>query len=236
MPPPRNNRRGSSNRPSGNADQATIAPSNVLRRGHQPRGRSTVLSPRAGGPRPRPFDESEEEEDYSMQTIIHKLYPPGLVATVYPQYFHSAALGNLNHCFTFMKGFDDAFMGFLGVKALRPEDLGWTKMQTKEEWIRVVNDYFKPQLPDPPHCTPPPSVPALCFPLIQGATRYHWAVYNGTYWLEQDVYGGPINVWESLGGMVHNIYYRGDCGGKYYVEGSHFFFAKKQWDEEEDDV
>lgn len=151
------------------------------------------------------------------------VHPSGLVATVYPKYFNSAALGNLNHCFTFMTGFDDDFMEFLGVKALRPEDLGWTKMQTKEEWISVVNDYFKPQLPEPQ----PPSVPALCFPLIQGATHYHWAVYNGLYWLEQAGNGGPINVWVSPDGMVDDIYQRGDVSGKYHVEGSHFFFAKR---------
>jgi hypothetical protein len=175
-------------------------------------------------------------------------HPSGLVATVYPKYFNSAALGNLTQCFTFMTGFDDDFMEFLGVKALRPEDLGWTKMQTKEEWISVVNDYFKPQLPEPQpppgsmagrrydlnqsHSSPdrhwsPPSVPALCFPLIQGATHYHWAVYNGTYWLEQAGDGGPINVWVSFDGMVDDIYQRGDVSGKYHVEGSHFLFAKR---------
>ncbi|GLI63155.1 hypothetical protein VaNZ11_005911, partial [Volvox africanus] len=101
--------------------------------------------------------------------------------------------------------------------------------QTKEEWITAVYNYFKPELPEPQpgstadryglHWTPP-SVPALCFPLIQGATDYHWAVFNGTYWLEQAGHRGPINVWASLDGMVEDIYKRGDASGKFYVESS----------------
>jgi hypothetical protein len=193
-------------------------------------------------------------------------HPPGLVAKVYPKYFNSAAFGSLTNCFTFMVGFDDMFMEFLGVKVLRPEDLEWTKLQTKEEWISAVTAYFKPELPelqpgstanrfgtcfpdlDQTHsypeqampyisssilCEPtglywtPPSVPALCFPLIQGARDYHWAVYNGTYWLEQAGRAGPINVWASLDGLVEDVYKRGDHDGKYYVEGSHFFFSKR---------
>lgn len=193
-------------------------------------------------------------------------HPRGLVATVYPKYFNSAAFGSLTNCFTFMTGFDNAFMEFLGVTALRPEDLGWTNLETKEEWISAVNDYFKPLLPEPQHgstadrfgtyepdtcaldtcshslpdlpyisssvlCEPtgihwtPPSVPALCFPLVKGATDYHWAVYNGTYWLEQAGRGGAINVWASLDGLVEAVYKRGD--GKYYEDGSHFFFSKR---------
>jgi hypothetical protein len=83
------------------------------------------------------------------KTIVPQIstmsHPPGLVATVYPMSFNSAALGNLINCFTFLTGFDDTFMEFLGVKSLRPEDMGWTKLQTKEDWISAVSDYFKPQ-------------------------------------------------------------------------------------------
>ena len=176
------------------------------------------------------------------------LHPPGLVATVYPKYFNSAVFGGLINCFTFMPGFENSFMEYLGVKALRPEDLRWTELQTKEEWIGAVRGYFNPHdieqthaFPDQtlPHisssvlCDPtglhwvPPSVPALCFPLIQGATDYHWAVYNGTYWLEQAGHGGPLNIWASLDGMIDDIYNREAGGDKFYAQCSHFFFSKR---------
>ena len=184
--------------------------------------------------------------------------PRGLVATVFPAYFNSAAFGSMTNCFTFMTGFDDNFMQSLGVKALRPQHLGWTKLETKEEWAEKVTAYFNPQLPKPqpgstadrngtcshtppnlPYisssvlCDPtglhwtPPSGLALCFPLIKGATDYHWAAYNGTYWLEQAGRGGPINVWATSECLIEDVYTRGDDKGKYYVEGSHFFFSKK---------
>lgn len=82
---------------------------------------------------------------YPQDTMSH---PRGLVATVFPKYFNSAAFGSLTNCFTFMTGFDDTFMEVLGVTVLRPEDLGWIKLETKEEWISAVTDYFKPQLPE----------------------------------------------------------------------------------------
>jgi hypothetical protein len=184
-------------------------------------------------------------------------HPQGLVATVYPKYFNVAPFGSFTNYFTFMTGFDDNFMGFLGVKALRPEDLGWTNLHTKEEWITAVNSYFNPELPeaqpgstadrygecfpyqDVPHISSsvlcdssglhwtPPSVPAICFPLIEGATDYHWAVYNGFYWLEQAGHGGPINVWVSVIDMIDDVYKRVDSTGKLYVEGSHFYFSKR---------
>ena len=187
-------------------------------------------------------------------------HPPGLAGTVYPNFFYNLAFFNLTNCFTFMTGFADTFMDtfiFLGVRALRPEDLGWTSLQTKEEWIHAVKEYFNPELPTPQsgstadrygrygldpalpymnslvlcdstglHWTPP-SVPAICFPLIQGAHDYHRAVYNGMYWLEQAGKGGPINAWASLEGMIDDIYSRGDDAGKFYVNGSHFFFSKR---------
>jgi hypothetical protein len=62
---------------------------------------------------------------------------PGLVAIVYPNYFNSPHFrGLVSNCFTFMTGFDDTFMGSLGVKALRPEDLEWTSLRTKEGSVR----------------------------------------------------------------------------------------------------
>jgi hypothetical protein len=70
-------------------------------------------------------------------------------------------------------------------------------------------------------------VRALCFPLIEGASDYHWAVEHGPYWLEQAGHGGPINVWSSLNEMVDSIYLRGDDNGKFYVKGSHFFFTMR---------
>ena len=185
---------------------------------------------------------------------------PGLVAIVYPNYFNSPHFrGLVSNCFTFMTGFDDTFMGSLGVKALRPEDLEWTSLRTKEGWVSAVNQYFNPHLPEPQpgstvarygrcfldHCCNcyhdyqtlgcayaglhwiPPSVRALCFPLIEGASDYHWAVEHGPYWLEQACHGGPINVWSSLNEMVDSIYQRGDDKGKIYVKGSHFFFTMR---------
>lgn len=172
---------------------------------------------------------------YCPQTTIS--HPRGLAATVYPKYFNAAVFGSLINCFTFLTGFDDTFMECLGVEAIRPKDLGWTNLETKKEWISAVNEYFMPHLPEPnPASTNnrfgtydfnwTPTVPALCFPLIKGATDYHWAVYNGTYWLEQAGHGGAINLWASLDGLLEAVYKRGDGDGKFYVEGSHFFFKK----------
>jgi hypothetical protein len=150
----------------------------------------------------------------------------GLVATIYPNYFNNgAAFGNLMNCFVFMMGFDDAFMERLGVKAICPEELGWTRLQTKDEWISEVNSYFNPD--SSTHRDACFYVSAICFPLIQGATDCHWAVYNGNYWLEQEGRQGPINVWATVDGMIEDVYNRGDDRGKYYVVGSHFYFQKR---------
>lgn len=168
-------------------------------------------------------------------------HPQDLVGTVYPKYFNTAAFGSLINCFTFLTGFDDSFMDFLDVKEqVRPVDLGWTKLGTRDEWISAVNDYFNGSAYDSTclhnfsyisssvmcdhkgvHLTPP-SVLALCFPLINGASDCHWAVFNGTYWLEQADRGGAINVWASINGLLEAVYMRGD--GKYYVQDTHFFF------------
>ena len=191
--------------------------------------------------------------------------PSSLVARIYPKYFNSAAFGNLTNCFTFLTGFDDGFHERLGVKPIRPEDLGWTDLATKEDWIAAVTQYFNPQLPSPQagstadrfgetslragtaaaasavplishsalcesvglHWSPPCTA-AVCFPMIRGALDYHWAVYNGTYWLEQAGSGGPINIWASIEGLVKDVYDRDHVasGDKLYVRDSHFFFSK----------
>lgn len=190
--------------------------------------------------------------------------PGGLVARIYPKYFNSAAFGSLTNCFIFLTGFDNGFHEVLGVKPIRPEDLGWTDLPTKDEWIAAVSQYFNPQLPASQtgstadrfgeclshmgggavasfvplishsilceftglHWTPPCTA-AVCFPLISGALDYHWAVYNGTYWLEQAGQGGPINIWASIDGLVEDVYNRGDGDRKLYVKDSHFFFSKR---------
>jgi hypothetical protein len=183
--------------------------------------------------------------------------PNGLVACIYPKYFNSAAFGSLTNCFTFLTGFDEGFHNVLGEKPIRPEDLGWTSLATKEEWIAAVTTHFNPQLPaahagsaadrfgEEPHPASaplvshavlsdstglhwtPPCVPALCFPMVRGALDYHWAVYNGVYWLEQAGDGGPINVWATIDGLLENVYDRRDAEGLLYVRDSHFFFSKR---------
>jgi hypothetical protein len=181
----------------------------------------------------------------------------GLVATVYPRYFNTTAFGALTNCFTFLTGFDESFMDFYGVKELRPEDLGWTRLSTQQEWISAVNAYFNASrygesskcarlethggdpLPDTPYVSStflcdstglhwtPPSVPAVCFPMVKGARDCHWCAFNGTYWLEQAGHAGPMNVWASQDDMIADVYTRGDSRGNLYVPGSHFFFSRQ---------
>lgn len=196
-----------------------------------------------------------------MTRMTTRSPPTGLVASIYPKYFNSAAFGSLTNCFTFLTGFEDRFHDILGVQPMRPEDLGWTDLTTKEEWIAAVSKYFNPQLPPLQdgsvadrfgemgrstanlvvapmmshavisestglHWTPPCTA-AVCFPLISGALDYHWAVYNGTYWLEQAGRGGPINIWASVEALLDDVYSRADEEGKLYVRDSHFFFSKR---------
>jgi hypothetical protein len=52
--------------------------------------------------------------------------------------------GPFTNCYTFMTGFDEQFIGTLGVTALRPEDLGWIHFSTKREWKDAVEMYFSP--------------------------------------------------------------------------------------------
>jgi hypothetical protein len=140
------------------------------------------------------------------------LHPQGLMWNIYPIYFNYSAAFGLQKCFPFLTGFDDSFMAFIGVKKrLRPEILGWTKLETKEEWMNVVNDYFNPLSTD--------KLDSICFPLIKGATECHWAVYNGSVWVEQASHGGAINVWASSEELIDDVYKRG-----HFVPGSHFFF------------
>jgi hypothetical protein len=60
--------------------------------------------------------------------------------------------------------------------------------------------------------------------MIKGATDYHWAIFNGTFWLEQAGRGGSLKLWDNENDLIADVYKRGDDHGKFYVEGSHFFF------------
>ena len=188
-----------------------------------------------------------------MSTPPHLSVPRGLVASVQPTYFNDAAFATLSNCFTSLTGFDANFIGSLQVTALRPDELGWTKYQTRDDWIAAVGKYFSTKLAEPQRgsgadrhgkcshvcvCRCPISSPvlcnpsglnwtvnsarALCFPMIKGATDYHWAIFTGIYWLEQAGRGGPLNIWANEDDLIADVYTRGD--GKLYVKGSHFFF------------
>jgi hypothetical protein len=158
--------------------------------------------------------------------------------------------GPFTNCFTFMTGFDDQFIQGLGCKALRPEELGWTWLETSKQWEEKVTHYFSPggivpQTGSMAHREGEqqqlfmiwsqfislqrsglvfdyPFVWVICFPMIRGASDYHWAIHNGVYWMEQAGRGGPLNVWDSLNDMIEDIYSR-----SLYVRGSHFFFKKR---------
>ena len=147
--------------------------------------------------------------------------------------------GPFRNCYTFMTGFDEHFISSLGVTALRPEDLGWTYYDTKEQWKAAVDLYFSPggivpQAGSVAHREGKqqmsfmiwsdfihqqqqagltfdyPSVWAICFPMVRRAHDYHWAVHNGMYWLEQAGRGGNLNVWDSLNDMISDVYSRRD--------------------------
>jgi hypothetical protein len=179
--------------------------------------------------------------------------PRGLVASIQPDYLHDAAFAVVTNCFTTLTSFDAKFMGSLQVTALRPEELGWTKYETRDAWIAAVGTYFSTKLAEPQRgsgadrhgkcsrsrlnlpyvaslslCASTDlrwtvnSARALCFPMIKGASDYHWAIFTGTYWLEQAGRGGPVNLWATEGDLIADVYTRGD--GKRYVEGSHFYF------------
>ena len=183
---------------------------------------------------------------------------PGLILSVYPDYFRGTiSFGPLTNCFTFLTGFDDQFMGSLGVvHAFRPEDLGWTNLATQAEWLRVVNAYFDPSLVPAQlgsvaeregyGCThdlylssqnlylligldwTPPTHAAVCFPMITGALDYHWAVHNGSYWVEQAGHGGPLQIWATIDDLVRDVYSRtNDKGQSLYVKDSAFLFNKR---------
>lgn len=183
---------------------------------------------------------------------------PGLVAKVYPNYFRcNFGFGLNTNCYTFMRGFDDVFMKSLGIaQTLRPEQLGWCNMKTKEEWNKVVCEYFNPkQIPAEKGSTAdrlgnnidtlffvsqqlhdelgliwtPPTVDVICFPMIEGALDYHWAIFNGLYWIEQAGQGGPIQIWENLDSLVDDVYKRTDSNGiNLYIRDSAFMFQKQR--------
>ena len=180
-----------------------------------------------------------------MSTSPQLSVPRGLVASVQPNYFNNAAFATLTNCFTTLTGFDANFIGSLLVTAVRPDELGWKRYQTRDNWIAAVGNYFSTKLAEPQRgsgadrhgqcqcqCSPHISslkptglhwtvntTRALCFPMIEGATDYHWAIFTGTYWLEQAGRGGPLNIWANEDDLIADVYNRG-----YYVEGSHFFF------------
>jgi hypothetical protein len=74
----------------------------------------------------------------------------------------------------------------------------------------------------------PPSHSALCFPKIAGASDYHWAVHNGTYWVEQAWHGGPLQIWATVEDLLRDVYGRvNEVGQHRYVQDSAFFFNKR---------
>ena len=180
-----------------------------------------------------------------------------LIESIAPDIWRSEhKFGPFTNCFTFMTGFDDQFIIGLGVNTLRPEDMGWTCLETKDQWEHVVKHYFSPggivpqagsvasregkqqlfmiwqefiHLQQSGLLVDYPSVWAICFPMIRGALDYHWAVNNGVYWLEQAGHGGHLNVWDNLQDMIEHIYTRLDDATQMplYVRGSHFFFKKR---------
>jgi hypothetical protein len=112
----------------------------------------------------------------------------------------------MTNCFTSLTGFDADFIGSLQVTA-RPD--GWTKYQTRDDWIAAVLGYFSTKLAEPQQ-RGSRAYRALCFPMIKGATDYHWAIFNGTYWLEQAGRGGPLNMWANENDLLADVYKRGD--------------------------
>jgi hypothetical protein len=182
--------------------------------------------------------------------LLATIFPDGLVQ-------FSLSFGSFTNCFTFMQGFDDNFVSGLSVETLRPETLGWTNLRSREEWLVAVSNHFSPSgIPaqrgssadregedDMIHklysCSinyynntglnfDAPFVNAICVPKISGALDYHFAVFNGIYWLEQAGHGGPLNIWKSQQDMMNDIYRRTNLQGQYlYVRNSAFVFKKR---------
>ena len=131
-----------------------------------------------------------------------------------------------------------------GTSILRPEDLGWLDLKKSQEWEDEVTKYFSStKTPLDPYSPlsrelalqggsepPTQSVRALCFPLVEGATDYHWAVeidIDRGIWAEQAGQGGPLRIWNDKDKMIKNIYTRrSDKGILFYVPKSHFEFNK----------
>ena len=178
---------------------------------------------------------------------------PGLIGCINPTYFKTIyGYGAYTNCYTFMTGFDDEKSN---IKVLNPEDLGWLDLKTKDEWQRKVMEYFKPNKYTDFNSTAyeegkydytifkyintliycekigltyiPEMISALCFPFIEGALDYHWAIKNGEYWIEQAGFNGPLNIWVNANSLIEDVYKRCDkTGKKLYVKDSHFFFNK----------
>ena len=74
-----------------------------------------------------------------------------------------------------------------------------------------------------------PWVEAICFPMIGGATDYHWAIKTKHGWAEQAGRGGPLCLWETEDDMVRHVYGRIDPETKSprYPAGSAFKFAMR---------
>ena len=36
-------------------------------------------------------------------------------------------------------------------------------------------------------------------------SNYHFAVFNGNYWLEQAGHGGPLNIWSDENSMINDV-------------------------------
>ena len=164
-----------------------------------------------------------------------------LIESILPsEWTNERRYGPFTNCYTYMTGFDQQFINTLGVTALRPEDLGWTRFSTKNEWKQAVDLYFSPGgvVPQAGSVSARegnqnmhafmiwydfiqeqqlagltfdyPFVWAICFPMVLGGHDYHWAVNNGIYWLEQAGRGGPLNIWDSLNDMIEAVYRRLD--------------------------
>ena len=57
----------------------------------------------------------------------------------------------------------------------------------------IWSDFILQQLSSPGQAFDYPFAWGICFPKIIGAHDYHWAIYNGIYWLEQAGHGGNLN-------------------------------------------
>ncbi|KAJ1408131.1 hypothetical protein B484DRAFT_456376, partial [Ochromonadaceae sp. CCMP2298] len=118
---------------------------------------------------------------------------------------------------------------------LTPEDHGWTKLKTRDEWIRAVTRYFSPDAPpvqegssadrnaDLLSFREGPQIPftysfnwVYCFPQIGTAMDYHWAMITKDAVgkdciVEQAGMGGDILAWYDEDNFLKSVYSRGNC-------------------------